>query len=106
MFGVGGGFVIVPALVLTLHMPMPDAVGTSLLVIMINSLVALSTRLHADTVEWKVVVPFVLSAMIGVIIGGRTANRVPADRLRRAFAWLLLAVAAFSATRSGIAFAA
>jgi uncharacterized protein len=105
LFGVGGGFVIVPALVLTLHIPMPEAVATSLLVIMINSLVALSTRFHADTVEWEVVVPFVLSAIIGATIGGRTANRVPADGLRRGFAWLLLAVAAFSATRSGFALA-
>jgi uncharacterized membrane protein YfcA len=106
VFGVGGGFVIVPALVLALNVPMPEAVGTSLLVIMVNSLVALSTRLHADTVEWGVVVPFVLAAMIGVAIGSRTADRVPADRLRRGFAWLLLAVATFSATRSGLALAA
>lgn len=106
VFGVGGGFVIVPALVLALSVPMPEAVGTSLLVIMVNSLVALSTRLHADTVEWGVVVPFVVAAMIGVAIGSRTADRVPADRLRRGFAWLLLAVATFSATRSGLALAA
>ena len=106
VFGVGGGFVIVPALVLVLGVPMPEAVGTSLFVIMINSLVALSTRLHADTVEWGIVVPFVVSAMVGVAIGTRTADRVPADRLRDGFALLLLAVAAFSATRSGWALAA
>ncbi len=105
VFGVGGGFVIVPALVLALDVPMLEAIGTSLLVIMINSLVALSTRLHADTVEWEVVAPFVIAAMIGVAIGSRTADRVPADRLRRGFAWLLIVVAAFTATRSGIALA-
>jgi uncharacterized membrane protein YfcA len=106
VFGVGGGFVIVPALVLALRTPMPDAVGTSLLVIVVNSLVALSTRLHADTVEWGVVVPFVAAALIGVYIGTRTAARLPAERLRTAFAWLLLAVALFTATRSGFDLAA
>ena len=106
IFGVGGGFVIVPALVLVLDVAMPEAVGTSLLVIMINSLVALTTRLHADTVEWGIVVPFVVAAMVGVAIGARTADRLPADRLRQGFAWLLLIVAAFSATRSGWALAA
>ncbi len=51
-FGVGGGFVIVPALVLALGFTMPEAVGTSLLVISINSAVALTTRLQAGSIEW------------------------------------------------------
>lgn len=51
-FGVGGGFVIVPALVLALRFSMPEAVGTSLLVITINSAVALTTRLQSGSIEW------------------------------------------------------
>jgi uncharacterized protein len=55
-FGVGGGFVIVPALVLALDFTMPEAVGTSLLVININSIVALTTRLQPGAIEWGVFV--------------------------------------------------
>lgn len=101
-FGVGGGFVVVPALVLALGVPMPDAVGTSLLVIVVNSGVALTTRLHGDTIEWRVVFPFLVAALIGVALGTRTATLVPANRLRSGFAWLLIAVAAFTAFRSGL----
>ncbi|MGZ4725093.1 MAG: sulfite exporter TauE/SafE family protein, partial [Ilumatobacteraceae bacterium] len=57
-FGVGGGFVIVPALVLALGFTMPEAIGTSLLVITINSAVALTTRLQAGSIEWATVIPF------------------------------------------------
>jgi uncharacterized membrane protein YfcA len=54
-FGVGGGFVIVPALVLALGFTMSEAVGTSLLVITINSVVALTTRLQSGSIEWATV---------------------------------------------------
>lgn len=102
-FGVGGGFVVVPALVLSLHFDMPDAVGTSLLVIAINSLVALSTRLHGDAIEWAAVVPFTVASLAGVVIGGRLASRRPAASLQRGFAGLLVAVAAYTGVRSGLA---
>ncbi len=101
-FGVGGGFVVVPALVLVLGLPMADAVGTSLLVIVLNSLVALTTRLHADSIDWRVVVPFLTAAMLGVAVGTHLTRHTPDARLRRAFAWLLLAVAGFTAVRAGV----
>jgi uncharacterized protein len=75
---VGGGFVIVPALVLALSFDMPVAVGTSLLVIAINSAAALA----------------------GALAGNRVASRVDASRLTAAFTILLIAVAACSLTRS------
>ncbi len=62
-FGVGGGFVIVPALVLALGFTMPEAVGTSLLVIAINSAVALSTRLSGGSLDWGVIVPFMVTSL-------------------------------------------
>jgi uncharacterized membrane protein YfcA len=102
-FGVGGGFVIVPALVLALDFDMPDAVGTSLLVITINSLVALSTRLHGDAIEWSTVAPFTIASLLGVIVGSRLARtRAPAS-LQRWFVGLLVAVALYTGVRSGLA---
>lgn len=99
-FGVGGGFVIVPALVLALRFSMPEAVGTSLLVIAINATVALAARVGAGSFEWEVIVPFTIAGMFGVLTGNRVANRVAAERLVRWFALLLVAVACYTAIQS------
>ncbi len=102
-FGVGGGFVIVPALVLALGFTMPEAVGTSLMVIAINSAVALTTRLQAGSIEWGTVVPFTIASLLGVIVGGRLASTRDSCSLQRWFVALLVAVAAYTAVRSGLA---
>jgi uncharacterized protein len=97
LFGVGGGFVIVPALTLALKLPMPTAIGTSLLVIAINSAVALSTRIATASVEWTVTLPFVIAAIAGVLLGGRIAERLEPCRSLRWFAVALIAVATYTA---------
>lgn len=97
LFGVGGGFVIVPALTLVLKLPMPEAIGTSLVVIVINSTVALATRASTTTIEWDVAIPFAVAAVAGVIAGGRLADRLDPQRSLRWFATLLVAVAAYTA---------
>lgn len=102
-FGVGGGFVIVPALVLALGFSMPEAVGTSLLVIVINSLVALAMRAGAGGIEWDVVVPFAVSSMAGVLVGGRLAGTKDPTTLQRAFVVLLVVVAVYTAIASLVA---
>jgi uncharacterized membrane protein YfcA len=103
LFGVGGGFIIVPALTLVLGLPMPEAVGTSLLVIAINSGVALSTRVATTTIDWATTAPFTLAAVLGVITGGRLAGRLDAERSRRWFAALLVVVAIYTAIRAATA---
>jgi uncharacterized membrane protein YfcA len=92
-FGVGGGFIIVPALVLSLGMAMPVAVGTSLVVIALNSAVALSMRGGVGEIDWAATLPFLGTAAIGTLIGGRIAERVDPRKLRSAFVWLLGVVA-------------
>jgi uncharacterized protein len=104
-FGVGGGFVVVPALVLALGFGMRDAVGTSLLVIAINTVAALAARAGSATIDWSVVLPFTLVAMIGSLFGNTIASRVPAAALTRAFAALLVVLAMYVATRSILALA-
>lgn len=99
-FGVGGGFVIVPALVLALGFTMPEAVGTSLLVITINSLVAMATRLQGTGIEWHVVIPFTVASLIGVLVGGRLTKTRDASSLQRWFVGLLVVVALYTAIRS------
>jgi uncharacterized membrane protein YfcA len=102
-FGVGGGFVIVPALVLALGFAMPEAVGTSLLVITINSVVALTTRLQPGSIEWGTVIPFTVASFLGVMVGGRLAGTRDSGSLQRWFVGLLVLVAVYTAVRSGLA---
>jgi len=100
-FGVGGGFAIVPALTLALGYCMPYAVGTSLLVVVINS--ATSLLFHSADgadLEWNVVVPFAATAVIGAALGGRLAQRIPKRMLQLGFAVFLMCVAAYTAWRA------
>jgi uncharacterized membrane protein YfcA len=99
-FGVGGGFVIVPALTLALGLAMPEAVATSLVVIAINSGAALLFRAASATIDWAVVLPLTAAAVVGSLAGKKVADRVPAAALTRAFAVLLVAVALYTAGRS------
>lgn len=92
--GVGGGFVIVPALVLALGYEMPIAVGTSLLVIAVSSAEGLVFRLSSGGLDWRIALFFTVAGTIGVLLGDRIAGRVPAARLTGWFVWLLVAVAA------------
>jgi uncharacterized membrane protein YfcA len=105
LFGVGGGFVIVPALALVLKLSMPEAIGTSLLVIALNSAVALATRLATTSIDWKITLPFTVAAIAGVLTGTKVADRLDPQRSLRAFAVLLVAVAAYTAVRAGVALA-
>ena len=100
-FGVGGGFVIVPALVLALGFDMPTAVGTSLLVISVNSATALTARLGEGIhLDWPLIGVFILAALTGTLAGNRVASRVSAARLTAAFTLLLVVVAAYTLARS------
>ncbi|HEY8883310.1 MAG TPA: sulfite exporter TauE/SafE family protein, partial [Dermatophilaceae bacterium] len=100
-FGVGGGFVVVPALVLALGFTMPVAVGTSLLVIAINSTSALLSRMgHGVHLDWTLIGVFTLAAIVGSLFGGRLATGVRPERLTAAFTMLLVVVALYTAARS------
>jgi uncharacterized membrane protein YfcA len=100
-FGVGGGFVILPTLVLVLGFGVSEAVGTSLLVITITSAAALTARLGGGvTLDWPLVTTFTAAAVAGTLVGQRVAARAHPRTLTVAFAWLLVAVAAYVAGRS------
>jgi len=99
-FGVGGGFIIVPALVLALGFDMPSAVGTSLLVIAVNCAVALASRLATTGVDWHVALPFTIAALAGAAAGNRLAGRTRASTLLRWFAVVLVVVASYTLARS------
>ena len=96
LLGVGGGFVIVPALALVLEFPMGVAIGTSLLVIAVNAAVALGFRVGADSIDWGTTLVFTASAVGGVGAGKWIADRLEPESMQRAFAALLVFVAVYT----------
>ncbi|MEV3931446.1 MULTISPECIES: sulfite exporter TauE/SafE family protein [unclassified Streptomyces] len=94
--GVGGGFLAVPALVSVLGLTMRRAVGTSLLVITVNSLAALVARTGTGGgLDWGLIGPFAGAAILGAWDGKRLSTRVSGNSLQKVFAGVLLAVAVF-----------
>lgn len=101
-FGVGGGFVVVPALVLVLGFGMPAAVGTSLIVIAVDSAAALAARAGPAmaALDWGLVAAFAGAAVLGTLAGTMVAGRVRPQRLSAAFTVLIILVAGFTLARS------
>ncbi|PJN34688.1 hypothetical protein CG747_39130 [Streptomyces sp. CB02959] len=103
-FGVGGGFVVVPALTLVLGLEMPIAVGTSLLVILINSGVALATRAGTGSLDWPLLATLAACAAVGSHLGNRLAGHLRPRTLTTSFAALVavLALAMAATTLTGL----
>jgi uncharacterized membrane protein YfcA len=94
VIGIGGGFLIVPALVVFGQLPMREAVGTSLLVIAMNCVSGYAGQRYAREIPWPFVITFSAVAIIGILAGARLARLVPQRELKRGFAVLLLVIAA------------
>lgn len=91
--GAGGGFLIVPALVGLLKLPMDRAVGTSLLIITLNSLFGFTMSLGQSSIpseSWPFLAGFTLLAALGILLGSRLNQKVPAPVLKKAFGWFIL----------------
>ncbi|WP_104522465.1 sulfite exporter TauE/SafE family protein [Blastococcus atacamensis] len=99
MLGVGGGFLIIPVLVLALGLPMPTAIGTSLVVVAINSAAGFSAHAGEVPLDVPVTLAFTGAAVISAVAAGRLGARMDTPRMRRWFAWLVLAVATLIATQ-------
>jgi uncharacterized membrane protein YfcA len=90
---------------LILKLPMPQAIGTSLLAVTITSAAALATRLATAPIDWHVAAPFTIAAIAGVLAGERVAGRLDADKSVRRFASLLIVVAVLTAGKAILALA-
>ena len=96
LFGVGGGFAVVPVLALGLRVPFRRAIATSLVVVAVVSAVGLVEHLAAGAkVEWGTALPFAGAAMVTAAFGGRVAARLPRRTLARGFAAVLAGVAIY-----------
>src|SRR5512139_2080611 len=95
LVGAGGGFLVVPALALLGGLPMPIAVGTSLVVIAMKSFAGLAGYLSSVHINWGLAAAVTAAAIVGSFAGGRLAGRVPADLLRKAFGWFVVVMGVF-----------
>ena len=93
LFGVGGGFLIIPALVLLLGLPMTVAVGTSLVIVTLNSAAGFAAHAGNTQLDWQLLTSFTAAAVVGSLLAGRLGKRVDSKRLQRGFAVLVLLTA-------------
>jgi uncharacterized membrane protein YfcA len=92
--GAGGGFLVVPALVLLGRLSMPVAVGTSLVVIAMKSFAGFAGHLSHVAIDWPITIGVTVAAVIGSFIGGRLVSRISPVALRRGFALFIIAMSA------------
>ncbi|SDG04395.1 hypothetical protein SAMN05660662_0119 [Blastococcus aurantiacus] len=93
LLGVGGGFLIIPVLVLALGLPMPTAIGTSLVIVSLNSAAGFAAHAGEMTLDVPVTVAFTAAAVVSALAAGRLGATLDTNWLRRWFAWLVLVVA-------------
>ncbi|MEO1403237.1 MAG: sulfite exporter TauE/SafE family protein [Cyanobacteria bacterium J06635_1] len=93
--GVGGGFMIIPALVLLGGLPMKEAIGTSLLIIAAKSATGFLGYLNQVSVDWALVISFTLTASVGTLAGSYLTRFIDAKHLQKGFGYFVLAVAIF-----------
>ena len=96
ILGAGGGFLIVPALVLLAGVDMKRAIGTSLLLITVNSFIGFIGDRHVQLAEYApILLPFLALAILGILIGSRLSKRMGNAKLRPAFGWFVLAMGTY-----------
>lgn len=90
LVGAGGGFLIIPALVLLTGLPFKTAVGTSLFIIAINSLVGFLGDVLNYSMDWVLLLSVTALSVLGILIGDRVSKKIPARILRKSFGWFVL----------------
>lgn len=99
LVGAGGGFMIIPALVNLLKVPVKTAIGTSLVIISLNSLIGFSSSLNNAEIEWKLLMTIATIAIFGIIIGAQISKKIDGKKLKPAFGWFILVMGIYIITR-------
>ncbi len=100
LVGAGGGFLIIPALVLLAKLPMKQAVGTSLIIIAAKSLIGFTGDLNGDLlIDWNFLLLFSTIAVVGIIAGSLLSKRIPNEKLKPAFGWFVLVMGIYIIAR-------
>ena len=97
--GVGGGFLIIPAMVFSAKLPMKNAVATSLIIIAANSLFGFAGSENSMTIDWKFLLDFAAFAIVGIFIGMGLSKKINNDKLKPAFGWFVLVTGIYILTK-------
>jgi len=95
LIGAGGGFLIIPALVMLLKIPIKDAVGNSLVIIAANSFIGFFNSHDHDSINWYLLFTIAALAIIGIFIGIRLSKNMDGTKLKPAFGWFVLIMGIF-----------
>jgi uncharacterized membrane protein YfcA len=101
--GAGGGFLIIPALVLLAKLPMKMAVGTSLLIIAAKSLIGFLGDLSTQTIDWQLLLIFTSLSIVGIFIGSALSKKINEKILKTGFGWFVLVMGVYIITKELLA---
>ncbi|MFZ9187381.1 MAG: sulfite exporter TauE/SafE family protein, partial [Algoriphagus sp.] len=101
--GAGGGFLIIPALVLLAKLPMKMAVGTSLLIIAAKSLIGFLGDLSTQTIDWQLLLIFTGLSIVGIFIGSALSKKINEQVLKTGFGWFVLVMGIYIITKELLA---
>jgi len=99
LVGAGGGFMIIPALVNLLKTPMKAAIGTSLVIISLNSLIGFFSSMDAVVTDWKLLTTISGISVIGILIGSQLSKKIDGQKLKPAFGWFILVIGVYIIVR-------
>ena len=99
LVGAGGGFMIIPALVNLLKVPMKTAIGTSLVIISLNSLIGFASSMNHSTIDWKLLMSITFIAIFGIIVGAQLSKKIDGKKLKPAFGWFILVMGIYIITK-------
>jgi uncharacterized membrane protein YfcA len=97
--GAGGGFLIIPALVILSKLPMKEAVGTSLVIIAAKSLIGFFGEGEATAIDWQFLITISAFAIIGIFIGTALSKKIDGAKLKPAFGWFVLVMGIYIITK-------
>ncbi|WP_153796778.1 sulfite exporter TauE/SafE family protein [Foetidibacter luteolus] len=92
LLGAGGGFLLIPTLVMLAGIPIKEAIGTSLLIIALNSLIGFTGDLQHQHINWRLMLVITALATPGIFIGNALNKKISSTRLKKAFGWFILAM--------------
>jgi len=102
LVGAGGGFLIIPALVMLTKLPMKKAVGTSLLIIAAKSLIGFTGDLSQQTMDWSLLLAVTLMAVLGIFAGNALSKKIEGAQLKKGFGWFVLMMGVYVLIKEAI----
>jgi len=95
LLGAGGGFLLIPTLVLLGNIPMKEAIGTSLLIIALNSLIGFTGDIGHFEIDWLFLLRITAIAVAGIFAGGYLEKKISGEKLKKAFGWFVLVMGVY-----------